>query len=534
MTYNEYIRNLGSYLDNDDTLVPNIKEEIKKRINVLTKETLFKTIIFIERVKNKIALDMLNEKIIEIITPELQLKNENEYYTEADFIHIFEEGLINATGKESEAKNKYIQNFNSIIQEYETEYLSEKFDSNMLYYRLGKSASNFKCYKRYNKVVLPNYINILTCICAFNKKKLIEIEYKKLIKSVILTLYRCFGYRKSIAESGRALLSKSSSDVKEQKAKIAGIIVCNKDMIKQNICSIKEMVLIKKNTYFFESRYSTIHTISTPLVVTALAITITLALSAVHGIGGGIVTAFPLFVTPVLTIVGSLTGKKIDENYQDYIKKCLKNMEEKSNTKNFFRDYIDEEGIDIKTEVNNDMRCKEGYTGFIQKFQDYTTLVNINYDFHHFKKNIYCQLYILLCKTTVVDETETETEMETKNSTDEVNEKYIKLADELEELYVATKYRNEQSEKYEKFLSKLNELKESLQLSNCVREIKSYSNELQPLIQILKQITTTNYNERIKDVTRFLCQPKYNINGGKRTKKKYIKKLYKRRTWSKK
>ena len=27
MTYNEYIRNLASYLDNHDTLVPNIKEE---------------------------------------------------------------------------------------------------------------------------------------------------------------------------------------------------------------------------------------------------------------------------------------------------------------------------------------------------------------------------------------------------------------------------------------------------------------------------------------------------------------------------
>jgi hypothetical protein len=82
-------------------------------------------------------------------------------------------------------------------------------------------------------------------------------------------------------------------------------------------------------------------------------------------------------------------------------------------------------------------------------------------------------------------------------------------------------------------LSKLDEIKESLKLSNCTREINSKSKELNSLLTSLKQINSENYDERIDDVITNLCQPNY-TTGGKRTKKNRNKKQMKRRTWSKK
>jgi hypothetical protein len=82
-------------------------------------------------------------------------------------------------------------------------------------------------------------------------------------------------------------------------------------------------------------------------------------------------------------------------------------------------------------------------------------------------------------------------------------------------------------------LSKLNEIKESLKLSNCTKEIDSKSKQLNSLLTSLREMNSENYDERLKDVITNLCQPNY-IKGGKRTKKKYVKKLYKRRTYSRK
>ena len=526
----ENIIKIQEKIDNDDTLVKEKKEEIKERINNLTIENLFETIVFINKTKNKFALDILNEKIVAIITPQISnTKPENEFYNENDFIHIFRDGLLKSNGQDSKSKQIFIKKMNDIIEEYQVEYLSEKFDSNMLYYRLGKTANSFKCNTIYNKSVLPNYINILTCICAFNKKKIIEEEYTKLIKSVIMTLYKCFGIGKGLAETGRALFTTNAADVKLQKAKIAGIIVCYKDMIMQNICSIKEMALIQKNTYYLESIYGKLQSMVAPLSVAIFAIGVTFVIGAIDTIPGvTAITKFPLYVTPILSVIGAVTGTQINQSFGESIKTSLKNMEDKANTKIFFKDYIQQQNIEIE---KTNTQCKDGYVEFIKKFRDYATLVNINYDYHYLKQNIYCQLHVLLCKTETIYENDIKNTPNISN--DEVNEKYTRLADELEDLYIRTNDRKNGSEKYIKFLSKLNEIKESLQLNNCTKEIHSKSKQLIPLLTSLREMKTENYDERRDDVITNLCQPNY-IKGGKRTKKKYMKKLYKRRTWSRK
>jgi len=512
--YIPYIYQLEKKLDADDTLDHNIKENIKEYIKYLNESNLFDTILYINKTKNKIALDMLYEKIISVIEPS-EIISENEYYTEKHFINIFSNGLINQNGNESKAYTNFIKEINKIIQEYEYEYYSnENFDSTILYFRLGKIASNFKC--NLSKFLLPNYINILTCICAFNKKKLIEKEFKNLMDSVVGTLYRCFGYKKAIAESVKSAVSRDehSIEAKENKTKIAGIIILYKDMISQNICSIKEFSLIKKTTLFFDSiNGKLLQNVVAPLTVTLLALTIafTLSLASDIPVVGGI-TKFPLYITPILTIVGSLTGTKI--NNTQHIKNSLESIHNKTATKDFFRQYIQTN----KIVYENTNSCKLGYKNYLNQFKHYTETTNINYDVYNFKKHIYCELYTLLCKTNIIninDNEKTSEEPERNINNDEIEQIIQKF-----ESNICSELMNEyfiyyKGLTYDEKTIFLKNMKKSTY--NNIIEKNCTVNTMQPFFQYIKEQIEQETNN-IKTASQLIV-PEIINKGGKKTKR---------------
>lgn len=525
----EYISLLEEKLDKDDTLHYEIKKKIKLYITNLNSGNLFKTIIFINRTKNKIALDMLNQKIVLVIIPS-EILGPNEYYTEDQFITIFSNGLLNKTGEKSKAYTNFVEEMNKIINEYEYDYYSnDNFDNTILYFRLGKIASNFNCQS--NKYIIPNYINILTCVSAFNKIKIIKEEYKKLMDSVVITLYRCFGFRKSMAETYRTIVGNYYEDsigVKENKAKIAGTIILHKDMISQNICSIKEFSLIKKNTLFFDSvNGKVIQGIAAPLAVTLMAIgiaTICASVSSIPVVGG--LTSFPLYVTPLIGIVGSLLGTNV--NSSQFYKDCLENINKKSQTKTFFSKYIKTNETILREDVD---KCKDGYVVFVDKFIEYTKCTNKNYDFFNFKKHIYCELYSLLCKTSIISDFDeeldiVERDVEVEPKPDQISLKCEEIANNLNLYYVVKNdlKKEENKEKYANFLKTLEELKEMLNLEDCnLNKITNIREQLDPITKILYLTSESNLQYKKKEIKNFLC----NKSGGK-TKKNHNKKTNRR------
>jgi hypothetical protein len=415
-----YFASLESNLLHDETLIGN-RVEILERIKSIRNDNgqFFNVIKDVFTLKNKLASDFLDKTIIDVLCsqkPELRDKLETDegFFNSDDFIDLFSTGLLKkgrvGINIDTVSKTHLIDPLNAVIHEYESQYLSDKFDSNLLYYRLGKIASSFNCYKGKNNILtIQNYIVILTCICAFNKYKLIMIEYKKLIEEVIVKVYRCFGYKKGIAEAARAMIKSKSSNTKGEKTKLAGVIIAHKEMNTSYICSTKELFLIKKNTYYFESIHGKLQALIAPTVVAIIAIGITLIFSAVSDFpGAGVLSKFPLYVNPIFSVFGALTGTHINQSYGTFVKSSLKSIEEKSVTKEFIKEYVmlNDKG-DLKARIDRELEsdsrtpCKEHYPNIIIEYKKYIEKANQNFDIYNFRKTIYIDLFDLLCKTKV-------------------------------------------------------------------------------------------------------------------------------------
>ena len=378
----------------DKEYISKINQEFIKLIQVINTKDLSNIIVF----ENNLLKNIIPTESIDL--------NENKLFQLDDVTEIFDKSLYYTKQNNQNRKKTSFYELITIIDEFieknKSDYLANKLNSDVFYFKLSMLLKNFKCNQntKYTNTLLSLKLHILTYVvlCILNKKYFKE-KFEKLKYILITKLYSCYGFIRGTKE----ILFINEKDKKIKKQVSAEIVLLD-ELFNNNLCSPYEVDLIKKNTNFFDTpkKAAIFQSIISGTIVTVLAAVIYSVTEVVAP-----VVKFPLYVTPILSVVGALTATPLNQFWKEYTERSLKFIEEKGLAKNIIKNWYNNEIRGFGTYSSIDMRiseyktsnitCVNSYINVKNEINDFKKDIEKYYDDYLFKKEVYIKIFYLLC-----------------------------------------------------------------------------------------------------------------------------------------
>jgi len=380
----------------DNEFISKINQEFIKLIQVINTKDLSNIIVF----ENNLLKNIIPTESIDL--------NENKLFQLDDVTEIFDTTLYyTKQKKQTDTRRKtsfyeLITIIDEFIEKNKSDYLTNKLNSDVFYFKLSMLLKNFKCNNntRYTNTLLSLKLHILTylVLCILNKKYFKQ-KFEILKENLITKLYSCYGFIRGTKE----ILFVNEKDKKIKKQVSAEIVLLDK-LFNNNLCSPYEVDLIKKNTNFFDTpkKAAIFQSIISGTIVTVLAAVIYSVTEVVAP-----VVKFPLYVTPILSVVGALTATPLNQFWKEYTERSLKFIEEKGLAKTIIKNWYNDKmrGFGVYSSIDmsiyeyktSNISCVNSYINAKKEINDFKKDIEKYYDDYLFKKEVYIKIFYLLC-----------------------------------------------------------------------------------------------------------------------------------------
>jgi hypothetical protein len=376
--------------------ISKINQEFIKLIQVIDTKDLSNIIVF----ENNLLKNIIPTESIDLNKYKLfQLDDVTEIFDKT--LYYTEQNNQNDTRKKT-SFYELITIIDEFIEKNKSDYLANKLNSDVFYFKLSMLLKKFKCNKntRYTNTLLSLKLHILTylVLCILNKKYFKQ-KFEILKENLIIKLYSCYGFIRGTKE----ILFVNEKDKKIKKQVSAEIVLLD-ELFNNNLCSPYEVDLIKKNTNFFDTpkKAAIFQSIISGTIVTVLAAVIYSVTEVVAP-----VVKFPLYVTPILSVVGAITATPLNQFWKEYTERSLKFIEEKGLAKTIIKNWYNDKmrgfgvysSIDMSISEYNtsNISCVNSYINAEKEINDFKKDIEKYYDDYVFKKEVYIKIFYLLC-----------------------------------------------------------------------------------------------------------------------------------------